>query len=325
MCSSDLNTLNSILNFSKIESAKIEKIITEVNLFKIVNEVVQLFQHSAANNNIHLKLLAEDESLCSKLDEDLFYEIMTNLVSNAVKYTKKGEITVSISLSQDKNFTEIKVKDTGIGIPKELQPVIFEPFRQVSEGLSRKFEGTGLGLTIVVKYVQLMNGILLLDSKINEGSTFTVRFPLAKSKAKIDLKATTVKDKIDRVSNEKFFNALFVDDDYMSREIVTRFLKNTVNVETVNDAETFLKLSKDKKYDALFIDINLGDNLNGFQLMKEVRKLKMYKDIPIIAISAYAMQSERKMLLQAGFTDYISKPFSRKALEGIVLKNLRNS
>ncbi len=174
-----LRTLNQILNISKVESEKYNLNLEKCNVVEFIKNSKQLFEAVAAEKGLLIELKLPDDAFYINADKDLCFSILDNLLNNAVKFTEKGKITVSAKQTGDK--TIIEVQDTGIGISEKDQEIIFEEFRQASEGLSRKFEGTGLGLTIVKKYTEAMGGTIKLKSKVGEGSTFTLEFPLAKN------------------------------------------------------------------------------------------------------------------------------------------------
>ena len=169
-----LNTLNLVLDLSRIESNKEEINISKMNIGEITTKAVKLFELNAASKNltIETKIINNIEV---DLDERIFIQIINNLVTNAIKYTDKGKIIVEI----DHINTDVilRVIDTGIGIPQDKQEIIFEEFRQVSEGLNRRHQGTGLGLTITKKYIEMLNGTISVESKENTGSVFTVKLP----------------------------------------------------------------------------------------------------------------------------------------------------
>ncbi|MCH7827938.1 MAG: hybrid sensor histidine kinase/response regulator, partial [Bacteroidetes bacterium] len=142
-----------------------------------VNRSIKLFEKSALKKNIFIKIKDNVDGLIIHSDIRIFYEILNNLINNAVKYTKEGGITVYVDVTKDYKYAEIKVVDTGIGIPKDKQEIIWEEFRQVSEGASRIYEGTGLGLTITNKYIKKLKGKITLESEIGKGSSFTVLIP----------------------------------------------------------------------------------------------------------------------------------------------------
>lgn len=170
-----LETLNMILDFTQIESAKITPYFSTFNAKEIVWEISKLFEQAANKKGLKLELICDESEVTVKCDEKLLRRIVSNLVNNAIKFTLKGKVQIYLK-SQDDNFV-ISVSDTGIGIPEDKLDLIFQEFRQVSEGLGREFEGTGLGLTIVKKYVEILNGKILVKSKVGEGSIFTVILP----------------------------------------------------------------------------------------------------------------------------------------------------
>ncbi|MCH8325416.1 MAG: PAS domain S-box protein [Bacteroidetes bacterium] len=172
-----LKTLNLILNLSKFESESVEIELTEFDVIEEVNRSIKLFEKSALKKNIFIKIKDNVDGLIIHSDIRIFYEILNNLINNAVKYTKEGGITVYVDVTKDYKYAEIKVVDTGIGIPKDKQEIIWEEFRQVSEGASRAYEGTGLGLTITNKYIKKLKGKITLESELGKGSTFTVLIP----------------------------------------------------------------------------------------------------------------------------------------------------
>ena len=170
------STLNSILDISKVESEKTKVNLVKQNIIKQLSEHVVLFKAAAESKGLVLNFKPAVDKLELFMDEDLFVSIISNLLNNAIKFTNTGSVTLTANMIEDN--AKIEIIDTGIGIPKEQQKIIFEPFRQASEGLSRKFEGTGLGLALVKKYLNLMEGSITLESKINEGSTFTIILPI---------------------------------------------------------------------------------------------------------------------------------------------------
>lgn len=172
-----LNTLNLILDLTKFESDKIDLNFKIVNLAAETQIVYDLFKGAALDKELKFVYITKQEKLNARIDERLFRIVLENLINNAIKFTDKGEIFVTTENEMDQ-FVVIKIKDTGIGIAKENHYLIFEEFRQVSEGINREYQGTGLGLSITKKYVEILGGTILLESEIGLGSTFTIRFPL---------------------------------------------------------------------------------------------------------------------------------------------------
>lgn len=177
-----LDTLNTILDFTQIEADKIIPYYVQFDVGEVTRDVVKLFEKAAEKKNLDLIFQCEKENFLVKCDEKLYRRILSNLVNNAIKFTLKGRVIVSVS--EENEYFTVKVSDTGIGIPEDKINLIFEEFRQVREGLGRQYEGTGLGLTIVKKYVEKLNGKILVESKVGEGSTFTIYLPKEYNPAK---------------------------------------------------------------------------------------------------------------------------------------------
>lgn len=177
------STLNNILDISKIESETLKVQFENLDLLKYFSESVKLFKPTAEAKGLRLNFEIQEKTLIVNLDEKMFVSIMNNLISNAIKYTENGGI--KLKAKKQKNEVIIEVIDSGIGIADEFHEIIFKSFRQASEGFSRRFEGSGLGLSIVKKYVDLMGGIIILKSKLGQGSTFILKFPLNKQQFNI--------------------------------------------------------------------------------------------------------------------------------------------
>jgi len=171
------STLNSILDLSRIEADKMELSSETVNLSDLATESVKFFEAAAKEKNLTIKAETENNVL-AYIDYKIMEQVLSNLIQNAVAYTERGSIIVKVITEKvnDLDYSSVKVIDTGIGIPENYFKAIFEPFKQVSEGFGRRFEGTGLGLTITRKFVELMNGEIMVESELGKGSTFTVRF-----------------------------------------------------------------------------------------------------------------------------------------------------
>lgn len=186
-----METLNLILDLSRIESGNLEVSIDLVELNTLVSECIQLFEENAKQKNLFIKNNFTVNHITTSTDTRLLALAVNNLINNAIKFTNSGGITVEVkTFSQSsKDFAVISVQDTGIGIPEDKQSIIFDEFRQVSEGYSRSFEGTGLGLTLTKKAVEILNGSISFESEPGIGSTFSITIPL-----KIELSASLIKE-----------------------------------------------------------------------------------------------------------------------------------
>ncbi len=325
-----METLNLILNLTKIEADKINVELSIIDVVRNTKNTVSIFDKTAAKKNIYLKFESSVEKLEMETDERMFDQIISNLVNNAVKYTDKGGVTVSVNKVKNDSYIEIKVKDTGIGIPKDKQKVIWEEFRQVSEGTTRVYEGTGLGLTITNNFVNQLGGEIKLESEPDKGSTFTVLLPIREKTiegktAEPALAATTATTETTETKEikEELKTLLFVEDDKIALKVIPLFLKGHYNVECAKNGEEGVEKAKSKKYDGILMDIHLQTKMDGVQTAKKIKEMEEYKDVPIIAVTAYAMVGDREKYLEAGFTDYISKPFSKNDIIELVDKTIK--
>lgn len=312
-----ISTLNSILDLSLIESNKQDINKSLVSLNEIIKEVIQFYESDINNKNIYLKCVFPKSEVHLNSDKNLLLKIFNNLIDNAVKYTNEGGILIKIIVPDKKpdNKILIEIIDTGIGISKEFHNKIFEPFRQVSEGYSRKFEGTGLGLNITKKCVELLNGTITLKSELGKGSTFTITFPYTNYDH--DDNST---DEITPVKNETTIstlndlNILLVEDDFTNASVINSFLKGHLKLDHASDGQTAIDFCNSKKYDGVLMDISLK-GIDGVETFRNIRKIdNHYSKIPIIAMTAHAMSGDREKFLSYGFTNYLSKPFGRSQL-----------
>ena len=322
-----MESLNLILNLTKIEAEKINIDLSLIDVIKNIKKDVSTFDKIADKKNIYLKFESGIEQFETETDERMFDQIICNLVNNAVKFTEAGGVTVSVDKVKNNSYLKIKVKDTGIGIPKDKQEIIWEEFRQVSEGTSRKYEGTGLGLTITNNFVNQLGGEIKLKSELGEGSTFIVLLPIREKSTSTKTKGSPIDKTADRPetkdTQEELKHLLFVDDDKISREVVKRFLRGAYKLDLAFNGKEGIEKAKKKKYDGILMDINLKSKMDGTQATEMIREMKEYKDVPLIAVTAYAMVGDREKYLQAGFTDYISKPFLKNDLIELLNKAIK--
>ena len=321
-----LETLNVILQFSKIES---EKVILTTELFDVVSSIRTLTEkYKIYAQQKSLKLFFENETdECYAIsDKLLFEEILAQLLNNALKFTDEGTIIVTLKkeeVDQSKYFT-VEVTDTGIGISSENRKIIFDEFRQVSEGVSRGYEGLGLGLTVVKKYISLLNGRVEVQSELGVGSTFTLHFPIVESEIAplaTDQPPSSVQEEKKTFSLTEFFKetkfendlpvVLLVEDDPSTSDVITIFLRKVCRLEYATRADKAIQKASEKKYNAILMDINLGKGPTGKEAMELIKQNPMNNDTPMIAVTAYALENEKEILLAAGFTDFISKPFNK--------------
>ena len=330
-----LNTLNLILQISKVESEKLDIHFEIFDSVEIVKEVINLWKVDAENGNLFLNLETIHGKIEVNLDKQFLYEIVNNLLSNAIKYTKNGGINVNLFQVEEikKPWLIIQVKDTGIGISKENQGIIFDEFRQASEGLSRSFEGTGLGLTISKKLTEKLGGFISVESEIGIGSTFTVKLPVNYiPEYQLTIEAVNENplkiepnNNIESSDNIIIPDILLVEDDQISASVTELFLSNQFKIDSCKKAEAAIQMAKQKKYSAILMDINLGKGKSGLDAAKEIKLLREYSNVPIIAFTAFAMNGDKEEFLKAGCTHYMSKPFTKNELIDLIQKALKDS
>lgn len=315
-----LDTLNLLLDLARIEAKKVDINIKPCKISELVESQVLLFEAVAERKNLYLKTEVVERNLYAPVDEQIFRQIMNNLINNALKYTDNGgvKITVDSVIENSNSFARVTVEDTGIGIPENSLGLIFQEFRQVSEGFNRHFEGTGLGLTITKNFVEMMNGQIKVKSTVGAGSTFSVLFPSLQNYEQAEPQDITVTNE-SKISDKLLIpgfkqNLLVVDNDDSSRDIIKLFLKDLCVMDFADSGEEAIELINKKNFDIILMDINLGKGISGVDTTREIRKIESYRNIPIVAITGFAMRGDREEFIQAGCTHYLSKPFVRTKL-----------
>jgi len=314
------DTLNSILMLAQFESSDIVLRKEKFNLTSEVRQYIDKLKYKAEEKNIGIKINSDDNDLFVDTDRDLLRNVIYNIFDNAVKFTDKGEIKINISSRITDNILNavISISDTGIGIAHKYLDGIFEEFRQVSEGISRKYEGTGLGLTLSKKIITLLDGKIKVDSEPGIGSTFSVYLP-----AFIILTMQEKQGEVKTSGNKNLLNVLFVEDNPSNQYVFKKFLENEINVDFASNGENALDFVKIKKYDLVFMDINLGPGIDGIEVFKQIKKMDNYVDTPVAALTGYAMEHDKEHFLAIGFDYFIIKPFGRNDLM-IVIEEVKN-
>jgi two-component system sensor histidine kinase EvgS len=306
--------LNDILDLSRVESDKLILTETEFSLRDIFNFINERYSSECDEKGIKL-ILSIDKGTPDLIvgDETRIRQILVNLVSNAVKFTKTGSINVSINAEDISLYGAVniivKVKDTGIGIADDMMNQIFEPFKQGENSYRRTFQGAGLGLTLVKHLVNLMNGTIKIDSIPGKGTSIecsiTVKLP---ENHAITIKPVT-KDKLNKCG--EFCTILIAEDERINRLALKRILEKSGYriLEAENGIEA-LKILETENPDCILMDIQMPE-MDGIEATKNIRnnvKFTNQSEIPIIALTAYTMPEDREKIQAAGLNDYISKP-----------------
>lgn len=322
-----LNIINDILDLSKIESGKIKLEKIDFDIYQCLYEIKATFQHKTESKGLYLHLnIAKDVPKIINGDPYRLNQILYNLIGNAIKFTEVGGIDINVHLFEKTNDAysiSFEVKDTGIGIPKSKQNEIFESFTQAGPDTSRKFGGTGLGLTITKNLIELQHGTIDLISEPKKGSSFLVKLSFSKrkpiSKAKEDIIDLVNID----LSNYKF---LLVEDNKMNQFVTTQIFKHWKNeIQIVNNGkEAISHLTKKNDYDLILMDLQMPE-MDGFETCRFIRnqpEIIKNNKIPILALTADAFDDTKTNALNAGMNDFVTKPYKVEILLSKIFKHL---
>ncbi len=304
-------TLNSILDLAQLEGGSLELETERINVAEEVRTSAGRYSRAAEQKGLEFRIRTPHGPVESELDKASLQRIVKSLVDNAVKFTNAGFVAVDVTA--DDSRTYVHVRDTGIGISETFLPHMFSEFRQESMGTSRSFEGSGLGLSITKRLVELMGGCISVESRRGEGSTFTVSFPRIGQPA---LEVAAKRFRTEPASDESHISnrILVLDDNVDTLALTQHQLRDRFLVETVSDVASALSTARRHQFDALVLDINLGGGHDGIDVLHALRAMDAYRDVPVVALTAYAMPADRERFLSAGFDAYLSKPFTRQEI-----------
>jgi len=314
-----LETINSIIDFSVIESKKLKTQMSKVNINELLHEITKYHCSCASIKNLYLTYESPDKNIILNTDVRLLKQLINNLISNAIKYTQKGGIIVELyyKFDQFQKSAIINVRDTGIGIPEEKTPHIFKEFRQVSEGFNRAFEGSGLGLSICSGIVKLLGGEILVESVVNKGSTFSLIIP-ADEVTELESNDDDNLINVGLINQKNKPIILLVEDDNTNRQFTVYSLRNFYQVHIACDGLSAIEMASKLQYEAILMDINLGKEMNGIQATKAIRTISGYEKTPIAAVTANVMPGMREEFLSNGCSHYLAKPFQVKDIRNLV-------
>lgn len=314
-----LTIINDILDFSKIEAGKVEFKNESFDLKNTLEDIHNLFLASAKHKNLLFEIvMPSDLSHRVVGDENRIRQILSNLVGNALKFTLKGSVKLMVTESRLSEFTseyEFNILDTGIGISESDQGQLFDRFTQFNAEGGKKTNGTGLGLAISKMLVDLMSGNLSVESKKGVGSSFKVKLVLERDQSMSATESsTTPQAGRSDVNTFEGLKILIVEDDptslYMMKVILS---KMNANVITAENGVLALKSLNHEPFDLVMMDVNMPE-MDGLTAVKEIRRQAMVNRqgevLPVVALTAYAMAGDRERCLEAGMTDYLSKPIA---------------
>lgn len=326
-----LGIINDVLDLSKLEARGIEIINEPFFLERMVDNIRDMFEHLAAAKELEFAIkISEKLPAILVGDEQRIAQILRNLLSNAIKFTHAGSVTLDISpqkTNDGQTMVLFQVKDTGVGIAEDKQKMLFTSFKQLDSSYSKQHGGTGLGLAISKEFVGLMDGNLSVSSTEGKGSVFSFSLPLAEPTAQ--QKQQTLHDKpVTHKQHNTSFNILAVDDNAINRLFLQGILEEDGHTVTLAkdafEALEILENLENKVFDCILMDVQLP-GMDGVAATHKIRSSgKEYASIPIIALTAYAMEGDKKRFLEAGMNEYISKPVEGPELIEIIYQSATN-
>ncbi|HPU89855.1 MAG TPA: histidine kinase N-terminal 7TM domain-containing protein [Spirochaetota bacterium] len=336
-----LGIINNILDFSKIEAGRLDLEIVDFDLATLLGALSNLFARTVEDKGVEFRMQVDpDVPVCLRGDPLRIQQVLGNLIGNAIKFTERGYVGVRISRlpgpgGPDRAVVRFSVEDTGIGIELDQRERIFKPFTQADASITRRFGGTGLGLAIVRNLVELMGGSIVVESRPGEGSRFSLDVPLGVcaggvwgdgaigpidvTRARIEHRAAV---KTDATADRRI---LLVEDNLINQLVAMEVLKGAgmTVVPTGNGREAIDMLRK-SRFDLVLMDLQMPE-MDGFEATRIIREDPMLAHIPIVAMTAHAMQRDRDRCLSAGMNDHIAKPIDPPELVAMITKWLPGS
>lgn len=317
-----LKVINDILDFSRIERSQLELEHIPFNLVDLISSCAQSFQHSAVQRRLDLQLRVPDDMRALQVQGDptRIRQILVNLVGNALKFTEQGLVSIEPqwqSLDHELLWFTCTVRDSGIGISAESLELMFNAFQQADSSISRRYGGTGLGLPIARTLAERMGGTLRAQSEEGRGSVFTLEIPLALYKQTLPVRVPRPQTGGGEGEGGGR-NVLLVEDNPVNQTVIEAMLRSlgfTVSVAT--DGVQAVRSAESLIFEAILMDCRLPI-IDGYEATRQIRQLPGCADLPIIALTANALQGDREACLSAGMNDYLAKPFKRTDLQQIL-------
>ena len=320
-----LTLVNDILDLSKIESGMMQLEETRFSLRSMISSVGAMFIEKIKERDLKFDVYI-DKEVPDILSGDAvrLTQILVNLISNAVKFTDKGGISIHVQLlSALENNVRIRicVKDTGIGIPHEKQAAVFERFQQAEAATTRRFGGTGLGLSIVRQLVDLLGGEITLKSDVGEGTEFRVELPY-KLPDLAQMYSEALAEQEEQVPLQKI-KVLIAEDNLMNQQLIKHLMKSwSLDHNIVSTGAEAIETLKKNDYSIVLMDIQMPE-MDGYTATSVIRN-ELKSDVPIIAMTAHAMIGEKEKCLQLGMNDYVSKPIKETVLYNIIARHAQH-
>ncbi len=304
-----IQIINDILDFSKIETEKLEIENINFTLNDVIEKVEVLTMLKAEEKGLSLYVKHNNLATSKLVGDPLrLKQVLLNLVNNAIKFTEKGSVGLIIEKIEEdsKAYLRFSVKDTGIGLDENQQQKLFSAFTQVDSSVTRKYGGTGLGLTISKQLVELMDGKIWIESELGKGSTFI--FTIACLDASEDCTAYDIENTVDETQREGYI--LLAEDNEINQIVATELLKQKgYVVDIANNGQEAIDMLYKNNYDLVLMDIQMPV-MDGLLATKTIRADESFKDLPIIALSANAMLEDREKSFEHGMNEHVAKPIS---------------
>jgi CheY-like chemotaxis protein/nitrogen-specific signal transduction histidine kinase len=323
-----LAIINDVLDFSRIETGKLKLENIEFNIRDLIYKTCQILDFDARKKKLSLKLNIQDKIKYNIVGDPLrINQIIINLLKNSIKYTGKG--TVELNLTETKKEDNkvrllFKVKDTGVGLPKETIDNLYDNISSPDYSPDIEYKGTGLGLAIVKHLVRLMNGEMKAESTEGKGSVITFEIPFEKAKP-VEEAAKVTEEKKVRVKKEGGVNILVAEDNVVNQRLVKELLiRKNYNVVIVENGLKIFDAMEEGKFDIVLMDIQMPvmDGLEATSIIREIEK-GTGKHTPIIGITAYSVKADREKCIEVGMDDYLSKPFVKEEFYKLIEKYIR--
>ena len=317
-----LKVINDILDFSRIERSALELEHIPFNLAELVSNCAQAFQHSAVQRGLQLHLTIPEgmQDLHVLGDPTRIRQILVNLIGNALKFTERGQVSIEPhwqQLDHELIWFTCAVRDSGIGINNEKLDAMFTAFQQADSSISRRYGGTGLGLPIARTLAERMGGTLHGKSEEAQGSVFTLEIPLELHQPVTLSQRPLLEPEASCAPGRK---VLLVEDNQVNQTVIEAMLSSLgYKVTMVSDGAQAIHFANTERFAAILMDCRLPI-INGYEATRQIRQLPGCRALPIIALTANALQGDRETCLQAGMNDYLAKPFKRADLEQILLR-----
>ena len=320
-----LNTLNDILDFSKNESGNLKLESNSFSIKHLINECYQLFESSAVGRNNSLDVSIADDLPSHFIgDKHRIKQVLTNYLTNAIKFTNNGKIKIGaelLSTTSDHCFLSLWVSDTGIGIAEKYHPELYSAFIQADASTTRVYGGSGLGLSICAQLAELMGGEIFFESKENEGSKFYLKIHLKKSQAIEINNGMDYPSRLEVVKNQQSRHFLIVEDNLINQKVMALILRRldfTCDI-ACNGQEAIDRITVvgPGYYSIIFMDMQMPV-MDGIEATKRIKQKYGFDSPSIIAVTANAYGSDKECCLAAGMCDFLSKPVKKSTLQEII-------